>query len=112
MAKVKLATRDEIPEGGMIMRIHEGNFVTLAKVNGEIHAINDICTHEDAPLHEGVLGEHENNPHMLTCPWHDAHFDIRNGKVHQDTPWATDTETYEVEVIDDEVYVNLGQEHG
>jgi len=108
MAKVKLATTDEIPEGGMIMRNHEDKFVTLARVNGEIHAMNDICTHEDAPLHEGVLGEHENNPHMLTCPWHDAHFDIRNGKVHQDTPWATDTETYEVEVRDDEVYVDLG----
>lgn len=107
MAKVKLATTDEIPEGGMIMRNHESKYVTLAKVNGEIYAMNDICTHEDAPLHEGELGEHEDNPHMLTCPWHDAHFDIRNGKVHQDTPWATDTDTYEVEIKGDDVYVDL-----
>lgn len=107
MAKVKLATVDEVPEGGMIMRIHESNFVTLAKVDGEIYAMNDICTHEDAPLHEGELGEHDNNPYMLTCPWHAAHFDIRNGKVVQDTPWATDANTYTVEIEGDDVYVDL-----
>lgn len=107
MAKIKLATVDEIPEGGMIMRIHENMFITLAKVDGEIYAIDDICTHQDAPLHEGDLGQHDNNPYMLTCPWHAAHFDIRNGKVEQDTPWATDTTTYPVEVQDNDVYVDL-----
>ncbi|MGH8503750.1 MAG: Rieske (2Fe-2S) protein [Gammaproteobacteria bacterium] len=107
MSKVKLATVFEIPEGGMILRIHENKFVMLAKVQGEIYAMNDICTHEEAPLHDGELGEHANNPYMLTCPWHAAHFDIRSGKVFQDTPWATDTQTYEVEVEGDDVYVNL-----
>lgn len=107
MSKVKLATVDEIPEGGMIMRIHESMFITLAKVDGEIYAIDDICTHQDAPLHEGELGEHNDNPYMLTCPWHAAHFDIRSGKVEQETPWATDTNTYDVEVENDDVYVDL-----
>jgi 3-phenylpropionate/trans-cinnamate dioxygenase ferredoxin component len=107
MSKVKLTTVSEIPECGMIMRIHENKFVMLAKVNGEIYAMDDICTHEEAPLHEGELGEYKDNPHMLTCPWHAAHFDIRTGKVFQDTPWATDTQTYEVEIEGDDVYVNL-----
>lgn len=107
MAKVKLATLDEIPEGGMIGRIHEGSFVALAKVDGRVYALNDICTHQEAPLHEGELGEHEDNPYMLTCPWHAAHFDVRDGTVHQETPWATDTDTYEVDVQDDAVYVEL-----
>lgn len=107
MAKVKLATVDEIPEGGMIMRNHEGAFVTLARVHGEIYAIDDICTHEDAPLHEGELGAYNDNPYMLTCPWHAAHFDIRNGQVVQETPWATDTTTYRVEIRNNDVYVDL-----
>lgn len=107
MAKVKLAKVSEVPENGMIMRIHKSNYVMLAKVKGEIYAIDDICTHEEAPLHDGYLGEHEDNPYLCTCPWHEAHFDIRNGKVYQDTPWATDTQTFEVEVRDDDVYVEL-----
>lgn len=107
MSKVKLATVDEIPEGGMIMRTHDSLFVTLAKVDGKIYALDDICTHEDAPLHEGELGAYNDDPHKLTCPWHAAHFDIRDGTVVQDTPWATDTTTYEVEVRDNDVYVDL-----
>lgn len=107
MSKVKLATTDEIPEGGMIMRIYESKFVMLAKIDGQIYAMDDICTHEDAPLHEGELGAYNNNSYMLTCPWHAAHFDVRDGTVVQDTPWATDTETYEVEVKDSDVYVDL-----
>lgn len=107
MAKVKLASVDEIPEGGMVLRIHEGQFICLAKVQGEIYAIDDICTHEDAPLHEGELGAFNDDPYKLTCPWHAAHFDIRDGTVEQDTPWATDTVTYDVEVDGNDVYVDL-----
>jgi 3-phenylpropionate/trans-cinnamate dioxygenase ferredoxin component len=107
MAKVKLAQVSEIPEGGMIMRIHENEYVLLAKVDGEIYAMDDICTHEEAPLHDGDLGEHEDNPYHLTCPWHAAHFDLRTGKVFQDTPWATDTKTFQVEVRGEDVYVDL-----
>jgi 3-phenylpropionate/trans-cinnamate dioxygenase ferredoxin subunit len=107
MAKVKLAKVSEIPEGGMILRIHESNYVMLAKVNGDIYAMDDICTHEEAPLHDGELGEHENNPYLVTCPWHAAHFDIRDGKVYQDTPWGSDTKTFAVEVRGDDVYVEV-----
>ncbi len=105
MARIRLAAAAEIPEGGMIMKEHEGVQILLAKVGGSIYAMNDICTHEGAPLHEGTLGEM--GECLLTCPWHAAHFDIRTGKVLQDTPWATDTETYPVELSDGEVYVEL-----
>ena len=107
MSRVKLATVSEVPEGDMIMRIHEGSFVTLAKVDGEIYALNDICTHQEAPLHEGELGAHEENPYMLTCPWHAAHFDIRDGSVHQETPWATTATTYDVDIQGEDIYVDL-----
>lgn len=105
MPKIRLAAAAEIPEGGMTMREHEGAQILLAKVGGAIYAINDICTHQGAPLHEGTLGEKREC--LLTCPWHAAHFDIRTGKVEQDTPWATDTESYPVELTDGDVYVEL-----
>jgi nitrite reductase/ring-hydroxylating ferredoxin subunit len=105
MAKVKLAEVNEIPEGGMIMREHGVKQVLLTKIEGKVYAMNNVCTHEEAPLHEGELGPEE--PWLLTCPWHNAQFDVRSGKVYQDTPWATDTEVYEVEVRGVEVYVEI-----
>ena len=107
MARVKLATVSEIPEDGMIARQHDGRTVMLAKVEGTVYAMDDVCTHSGAPLHEGVLGREQGNPYLLTCPWHAAHFDIRTGKVYQETPWAFDTETYPVTVEGDDVFVDL-----
>lgn len=106
MAKVKLAALSEVPEGGMTMREHDGRQVLLAKVDGKIYAMNDMCTHQGAPLHMGELGL-AGSPQLLTCPWHAAHFDVTTGKVYQETPWATDTETYPVEVDGEDVFVDL-----
>lgn len=107
MASVKLATVSEIPEGGMILKEHGDQQILLAKVGGKVFAMNNVCTHMGAPLHEGTLGGEGQDPHLVTCPWHEAHFDVRTGKVYQDTPWATDTETYSVEVRGEDVYVDI-----
>lgn len=107
MSKIKLASLSEIPEGEMIEKSHQDRQILLANVGGTIYAMNNVCTHQGAPLNEGELGAHDDNPHLLTCPWHEAHFDVRSGKVHQETPWAVDTEVYEVTVDDGEVYVEI-----
>jgi 3-phenylpropionate/trans-cinnamate dioxygenase ferredoxin component len=104
--KVRLAAVSEVPEGGMTMREHDGRTVMLAKIDGKIYAMNDTCTHSGAPLHMGELGT-AGSPYLLTCPWHAAHFDVSTGKVYQDTPWATDTETYPVEIAGEDVLVEL-----
>lgn len=106
MPKVKLAAVADVPEGGMTMREHDGRQVMLAKIDGRIYAMNDVCTHRGAPLHMGELGQ-AGSPQLLTCPWHAAHFDVTTGKVYQETPWATDTEIYPVEVEGEDVYVVL-----
>lgn len=106
MARVKLATVSEIPEGGMTAKEHDGRQILLAKVGGTVYAMNDTCTHRGAPLHMGQLGA-AGNPILLTCPWHAAHFDISTGKVYQETPWATDTESYSVEVAGEDVYIEI-----
>jgi len=106
MPKVRLASVSEVPEGGMTMREHDGRTVMLAKIDGKIYAMDDTCTHSGAPLHMGELGA-AGSPYLLTCPWHAAHFDVSSGKVYQDTPWATDTEVYPVEISGEDVIVEL-----
>jgi 3-phenylpropionate/trans-cinnamate dioxygenase ferredoxin subunit len=105
MAEVKLARLEEIPEGGMTVKEHGGTSVLLARCGGQVYAMDDVCTHQGASLHEGVLGER--GECLVTCPWHAAHFDLRTGKVEQETPWATDTRTFPVRVAGDDVYVEI-----
>jgi len=105
MAEVKIAQLEEIPENGMVMKEHNGVSVLLARCAGEVHAMDDVCTHSGAPLHEGRLGERGDC--FVTCPWHAASFDLRTGVVVQETPWATDTRVFRVRVEGDDVYVEL-----
>lgn len=62
-------------------------------VGGRIYAIDAVCTPEGGPLDEGKL-----EGYCLTCPWHYAVFDVRSGKVSDETVWATDISSYSVQV--------------
>ena len=46
------------------------------KTGGTVHACGGKCTHYGAPLKDGVL-----LGHVLTCPWHNARFDVSTGKA-------------------------------
>lgn len=52
-----------------------------------------VCSHEGGPLEEGTL-----EGYNLTCPWHYAIFNVRNAKVSDQTVWATDLNSYAVQV--------------
>lgn len=68
--------------------------------SGDIHAINNICPHKQGPLSEGtVSGDY------VYCPLHDQKVDLRSGEVQE--PDTGCVETYQVEVIDGDVYVCL-----
>lgn len=105
MAFVKLAETSELSDGQMVMKEHGEREILLAQVEGKVYAIDNICPHQDAPLDEGTLGDR--SAFHVTCPWHDAHFDIRNGKVAQDTDWAEDIASFKVEMRDDGIYVDV-----
>jgi len=52
---VRAAALSEVPEGGLLGVEVEGNKVCLAKVEGEVYAFRDNCSHRDFPLSEGEL---------------------------------------------------------
>lgn len=79
----------------------DGEPVCLAKVDGEICAFTDDCTHIGGPLNEGELdGE------VLTCPWHGAQFNVRTGKVLRG-PARQDIQIYPVKIEDNVIFVSL-----
>lgn len=66
----------EIAEGSLATTKQDENEILLAKVDGQIYAIDNACGHLAYPLSEGRL-----NGHIVTCIWHGARFDVRTGAV-------------------------------
>ena len=89
----RVANKMDIKEGGLMGVELEGNKIVLAMVNGQVFAIDAVCSHKGAPLEEGKL-----EGYNLTCPWHYAVFDVRNGKVSDRTVWAKNQTSYPVNV--------------
>ncbi|HEX7032964.1 MAG TPA: Rieske 2Fe-2S domain-containing protein [Nitrososphaera sp.] len=100
----KVASKSSLKEGGLLRVEPNGKPIVLAMVNGKVYAMDAVCSHEGGPLEDGTLDEYE-----LKCPWHYAIFDVRNGKVSEETVWATDLQSYPVRVdeISGDILVNL-----
>ena len=89
----KVANKKDLQEGSLLKVEPEGKPIVLSLVNGKVYAMDAVCSHEGGPLEEGTL-----EGYNLTCPWHYAIFDIRNAKVSDQTVWATDLNSYAVQV--------------
>lgn len=53
----------------------DGHDVVLANLDGELHALDGICTHETCPLSKGWIEDG-----CLVCECHGGTFDIRTGE--------------------------------
>jgi 3-phenylpropionate/trans-cinnamate dioxygenase ferredoxin subunit len=71
--------------------------------DGEIFAIDDTCTHQDASLADGWLEGCE-----VECPLHASRFDLRTGQV--DAPPAKQgVRTHLVTIRDGDIYVTVSE---
>lgn len=68
---------------------------------GEIFAVDDTCTHQDASLADGWL-----EGCAVECPLHASTFDLRTGRVDA-PPAKKPVRTHLVTVHDGEIYVTL-----
>ena len=68
---------------------------------GEVFAIDDTCTHQDASLADGWVEGCE-----VECPLHASKFDLRTGRVHA-PPAKKPVRTHAVVIDDDHIYVEL-----
>jgi nitrite reductase/ring-hydroxylating ferredoxin subunit len=70
------AKTDELAPGGLKYARVNGVELTLGNYDGTIYAVGRRCGHMNAPLDDGSL-----DGFILTCPLHDAQFDITTGKA-------------------------------
>ena len=103
----KAANKKDLPEGGLLKVEPQGRPIVLSMVDGKVYAMDAVCSHEGGPLEEGTLDKHN-----LTCPWHYAIFDVRNAKVSDQTVWATDLNSYQVEIDEESGDISINLEAG
>lgn len=72
--------------------------------DGEVFAVDDTCTHQDASLADGWLEGCE-----VECPLHASRFDLRTGAVDA-PPAKLPIRTHTVVITDDVIYVDLSTE--
>ncbi len=100
----KVANIKDLKEGSLLRVEPDGKPIVLAMARGKVYAMDAVCSHEGGPLEDGKLEGYD-----LTCPWHNAVFDVRNAKVSEKTVWATDLNSYPVQVDEStgDISVNL-----
>ena len=98
----RVVAATDVPPGELKGVATRQERLVLANVDGEFYALEDRCSHQDFPLSSGELEGCE-----LECPFHGATFDVRTGRATR-LPAVRPVRTYDVEVVDGEVYLRLG----
>jgi 3-phenylpropionate/trans-cinnamate dioxygenase ferredoxin subunit len=79
----------------------DGAPIVIFNIAGTYFAIGDICTHDDGPLGDGLLEDHN-----IVCPRHGGEFDIRTGKAVQ-MPAVVDTPAYPVKLVEGKIFLGI-----
>ena len=102
MVKIPAFPDKELEEG-QVARIDLAGRepIALYKVEGQIYATENTCSHGAASLAEGDLDGYE-----IICPFHEGSFDIRTGEVAL-PPCTSPIRTFPVIVEDGTIHVEL-----
>lgn len=76
---IRIASVGELPAEGEAREFACGDqMVCVARVNGELSAMDNVCVHRGGPLGQGVVMDGK-----LFCPWHGWAYTPATGKsVH------------------------------
>jgi 3-phenylpropionate/trans-cinnamate dioxygenase ferredoxin component len=97
----KVAEVGELEPGAKKQIDLEGVEVALFNVDGEYYAIEDVCTHDGAPLAHGRFRGEE-----VTCPRHGARFNVKTGAALC-MPAFEPVETYPVKVEENGIFIEV-----
>lgn len=102
--RVRLCGVDEV-ELGSVKRFaaDSGPAVALAHCDGGLHAVLDVCSHEDYPLSEGEVFA---DVCEIECLRHGSTFSLLDGEP-QSLPATTAITVLAVDVVDGDVFVEL-----
>jgi nitrite reductase/ring-hydroxylating ferredoxin subunit len=103
MTKFLVDSVDNLPIGSLKNITAGGKEILVVNVKGNYYALNNICNHSGAELHEGSIV----NDNELICPWHSAKWDVKTGELIWFPQKLKNQEIYPVIVESDNVYVEI-----
>lgn len=112
-----VAKQSEITPGTKKIVEAGGRSIGVYNVNGQYHALRNVCPHQGAELCKGLVTplvvssgpgsfEYDREGEIVRCPWHQWEFDIKTGCMIVDP--AMRTKSYEVTVEKFDVSVEDG----
>ena len=101
---VEIAPISELPNGERLFVEIADRPIVIFNIADHFFAIGDVCTHDDGPLGDGDLEDHN-----IVCPRHGAEFDVRTGKAMQ-MPAVVDIPAYPVQIRDGNILVGIPKE--
>jgi ferredoxin-nitrite reductase len=102
---VALARLDQLPEQGGLTVEWEGEEYALFREGDQVHAVEGLCPHEQAPLAEGEV-----RGGCVTCPWHGWNFDLKSGCSLE--PPGHHLRRFETRVEEDQVFLKVPSPSG
>ncbi len=83
----------------------EGHQISLVRIEDDVYAIGDICSHEDVSLSEGYVDAEE---YLLECWRHGAMFDLKTGEP-ETLPAIRPVPVYDVSVVDGMIQILISE---
>lgn len=77
----------------------DGEPICVARIENQVYAVGDVCTHANIPLSEGEIDGYD-----IECWLHGSRFDMRTGKPDA-PPAVVALPTYSVTVIGDSAVI-------
>lgn len=100
---VRLCDAAQAPAEGQVAEAEaNGVQVCLARINGKLSALDNLCPHRQGPLGQGWI-----EGVAVVCPWHSWAFDLHTGQAEY--PVGERVRVFEVKVEGDKVFVDFLQ---
>lgn len=98
---VRACALSDVPEAGAVGVEVDGVPVAVVRSEGEVHAIYNVCSHEEVALSEGDVEDGE-----IECWLHGSRFDLRSGRP-TGLPATEPVPVYPVRVENGDVLVDV-----
>jgi 3-phenylpropionate/trans-cinnamate dioxygenase ferredoxin subunit len=104
LAFIHLASLDDLRTRKLICVNSNGYKILIALAEGDIYAVDDLCTHEDASLSKGSL-----HGDCVKCPLHGSRFRLNDGEA-LDEPAEEALNTYAVKIEGDHILIEVPEQ--
>ncbi len=91
---------EDVPEPGALRVEFDDIDVAIVRSEGQVFAIEDVCSHAEVALSEGEI-----EGCTIECWMHGSRFDLRSGEP-TGPPATVPVDVFDVQLLDGVVYVN------